>query len=177
MSNVKLKRSYGKTWVGLKNTDFLTPKFMDRLGGYLVDAIVYEARKDLAKQGNARTPVGEAEGIPASEKFFRSFSYEVNGVSLEVSSDWPWISQIIEGRRPYPMEWLTQQEGLRRVPMPGPGGTVLIKTTPSQKRDAWIHPGFKKHNFVRRGYEKARRKFAEELDKQIATVLKKTPII
>lgn len=177
MANVKIKKTYGKTWVGLKNTDFLTPEFMKRLGDYLVDAIVYEARKDLAKQGNARTPRGEAEGIPADEKFFRSFSHKVDGTKIEVSSDWPWILQILEGRPPYPMEWLTQEEGVPRVPMPGPGGTVLIRTTPAQKQNAWIHPGFRKHNFVRRGYDKARRKFKDELDKQIAKVLKNTPIV
>lgn len=176
--SVKIKKTYGKTWVGLEQEDFLTPKFLDKLGGFLVDAIVFEARKDLAKQGGKPTPVGTPEGIPASENFFKSFRYEVNGTSIEVYSDWPWIDQILEGRREYPMEWLTQREGVSRVPMPGKQpGTVLIRSTPGRMQKPWIHPGFRKHNFVRRGYEKARRKFEAELNKQVANVLKKTPIL
>lgn len=177
MAGIKIKKTRGKTWVGLEQADFLTPDFMDRLGGFLRDAIVFEARKDLAKQGGRRTPEGDPEGIPASEKFFKSFRYEVKGNTVEIYSDWPWIDQILEGRRPYPMEWLTQQEGVSRVPMPGPKGTVLIRTTPATPREAWIHPGFRKHNFVRRGYEKARRKMEQELEKQVEKILKKTPIV
>lgn len=176
MAGIRIKKTHGKTWVGLEQADFLTPAFMQRLGGFLRDAIVFEARKDLAKQGNARTPVGVAEGIPADEKFFRSFSYVVKGNSVEIHSSWPWIDQIIEGRQPYPMVWLTQQEGVSRVPMPGPGGTVLIRTTPATARDAWVHPGFRRHSFLRRGYEKARRKMEQELEKQIVKILKGTPI-
>ena len=62
------------------------------------------------------------------------------------------------------MEWLTRAEGVSRVPMAGDQpGTVLIKSTPGSLQGPWIHPGFRKHNFVRRGYEKAK-------------ILKKTPI-
>lgn len=176
MASVKIKKTHGKTWVGLEQADFLTPDFMERLGGFLRDAIVYEARRDLAKQGNRPTPVGHPEGIPADEKFFRSFSYQIKDNVLEIHSSWPWIDQIVDGRRPYPMEWLTQQEGVTRVPMKGPGGTVLIRATPATPQEAWIHPGFRKHNFVRRGYEKARLKMEQELEKQIEKILKGTPI-
>jgi len=176
-SSVKIKTTRGKTWVGLKQEDLLTPDFMRKLGGFLLDAVVFEARKDLAKQGGKPTPRGVAEGIPASEDFFQSFSYEIKGNSIEIHSDWPWIEQITEGRRPYPMEWLTRAEGVTRVPMAGKQpGTVLIKSTPSVMDGPWIHPGFHKHNFLRRGYEKARRKFAKELESQFEKILKKTPI-
>jgi hypothetical protein len=176
-SSVKIKKTHGKTWVGLKQEDFLTPAFMKKLGGFLLDAIVFEARKDLAKQGGKPTPEGAPEGIPASERFFQSFSYKIKKNSIEIHSDWPWIEQIIEGRKPYPMEWLTRSEGISRVPMAGKQpGTVLIKSTPSNLSGPWIHPGFRKNNFLRRGYEKARRKFARELEKQFEKILKKTPI-
>jgi hypothetical protein len=177
-SSVRLKKTYGRTWVTLKSEDILTPTFMGKLGSFLLEAIIYEARKDLAKQGGRPTPEGVPEGIPASEKFFQSFRYEIKGTSIEVYSDWPWIDQITEGRKPYPMEWLTRPEGVNAVPMPGKQpGTVLIRATPASKEGAWIHPGFRKHNFVRRGYEKARRKFEQELNKQVENVLKKTPIV
>ena len=176
--SVKLKMTRGKTWVGLKQEDFLTPEFMEKLGGFLVDSIIYEARKDLAKQGGKPTERGVAEGIPASERFFKSFRYEVKGNSIEIYSDWEWIEQITEGRNEFSMEWLTQQRGVSRVPMAGKQpGTVLIKSTPGGSQQPWIHPGFRKHNFIRRGYEKARRKFEQELKTQINKVLKKTPIV
>jgi hypothetical protein len=177
-SSVKIKKTHGKTWVGLKQEDFLTPDFMKRLGGFLLDAIIFEARKDLAKQGGKPTPEGAPEGIPASEKFFESFSYKVDGTSIEIHSTWPWIEQITEGRKAYPMEWLTRNEGVSRVPMGGKQpGTVLIKSTPSRLNGPWIHPGFRKNNFLRRGYEKARRKFEQELNKQVEKILKKTPVL
>ena len=177
-SSVKLKKTQGKTWVGLDQEDFLTRPFMERLGGFLLNAVIFEARKDFAKQGGKPTPEGAPEGIPASETFFRSFSYKVDGNSIEIHSSWPWIEQITEGRKSYPMEWLTRSSGVSRVPMAGKQpGTVLIKSTPGMLQGAWIHPGFRKNNFVRRGYEKARRKFAQELSKQVEKILKKTPIL
>lgn len=177
-TSVKIKKTQGKTWVGLDQEDFLTPDFMERLGGFLLDAVVYEARKDLAKQGGKPTPEGAPEGIPASERFFDSFAYQVKGNSIEIHSSWPWIEQITQGRKEYPMEWLTRGAGVSRVPMAGKQpGTVLIKSTPATTQPPWIHPGFRKNNFVRRGYEKARRKFERELKTQIEKILKKTPVV
>ena len=96
---------------------------------------------------------------------------------MELYSTWPQIEQIVEGRRPYPMTWLTQQEGVSKVPMKGDRpGTVLIRTTPKSPENAWIHPGFKKHNFIRRGYERARRQMNEVLSQRLGKVLSETPI-
>lgn len=173
----KLRRTSGKTWSKLKESDFITTEFLNEIGKELVSAVVFEAKKDLAKQGNRPTPRGEAEGIPADDKFFKSFKYRVEGNRVVLFSDWPWIQQIVEGRREYPMSWLTQQEGVSKVPMKGDRpGTVLIKTTPRSPENAWIHPGFKKHNFVRRGYQRARKKMDEILSKRIGKVLNETPI-
>jgi len=68
-----------------------------------------------------------------------------------------------------------------RVPMKGGAGTVIIRTTPGldsegRPQRSWIHPGFKKHNFLRRGYEKARKKIEAMLEKQVEKVLNETPI-
>jgi hypothetical protein len=176
---IRLKRTAGKTWAKLKGDDFITQDFLNDIGDLLVESIVYEAGKDFAKQGNEPTPVGDPEGIPRSVRFFDSFKYKtfLQKGRVEVYSTWPWINQIIEGRRPYPMEWLTQQEGLSKVPMKQPDGTVLIRTTPATKSEAWIHPGFQKHTFVRRGYEKARRKMDKRLEKAVLDTLMKTPIV
>jgi len=173
----RIKKTSGKTWATMKDGDFVDEKFLRRIGDLLVESIVFEAGKDFAKQGNKPTPPGQAEGVPRSLSFFDSFHYRLGrGQTVEVYSTWPWIDQIIEGRRPYPMDWLTQQAGVSRVPMKGPGGTVLIKTTPAGTQDAWIHPGFRKHNFVRRGYERARRQMDEMIKKQVVKVLAGMPV-
>ena len=178
MAEIKIKSTAGKTWANAESQDFITPDFLKSVGELLVEAIVYEAGKDFAKQGNAKTPIGIPEGIPGSVAFFDSFKYRVNAPKgrVEVYSTWPQISQILEGRRAYPMGWLTQQAGVSRVPMVQPNGTVLIRSTPATADSAWIHPGFKKHTFVRRGYEKALRKMKQMLATQVTKVLKGMPI-
>lgn len=176
--SIKIKRTAGKTWLNSKSEDFVTEEFLEKIGKTLVEAVVFEAGKDFAKQGNKPTPRGEPEGIPGSLSFFDSFYHKTipSKGSVEIYSSWPWIDQIIDGRQPYPMEWLTQQEGVSRVPMKGPGGTVLIRSTPSTPTDAWIHPGFAKHTFVRRAYEKSLRKMRKMLENQVVKTLSKMPV-
>ena len=170
-----IKRTAGKTWVGLKNQDFLTPEFMNKLGRFLVSAIVMEAKKDLARQGNKPTPPGEKEGVPNSERFFESFSYNITQDNkIEVTSSWPWISQIVEGRQSFSMDWLTKSDGVTNVPMrSGNQRTTVIVGTPTGDK-VWVHPGFRKHTFIRRGYENALRKFRKELKDQVLKTLRKT---
>ena len=172
MLGFKLKMTRGRTWATAKSEDFISPKFLKKIGRLLVTSVVLEAKRDLAKQGNHPTPKGVAEGIPASPKFFESFYYEVEDQVVMLYSSWPQIEQIVEGRRPYPMNWLLRQEGLTKIPIKGPKGTVLIKTVPASSNNVWIHPGFRKHNFVRRGYERARRQMDEIFAEQAAEVLK-----
>lgn len=171
-----VRRTYGKTWAKLEDKDFFTSQFMDQVGRLLLDSIVREIRKDLAKQGKKPTPEGKPEGIPVSERFIRSFTYKVVGTKVEISSTWPWVEQIIEGRPEYPMDWLTKEKGVDKVPMKSrTTGMVVIRSTPKSAKDAWIHPGFKKHNFVRRGFEKARKQMDKMLREQTAKVLNNTP--
>jgi len=176
MLGIKIRTTRGKTWTNVASEDFITRKFLQKVGRLFVKSIVYEARKDFAKQGGSRTPTGQPEGIPADEAFYKSFKFRTTEKTVEIYCSWPQIEQITEGRRPYPMDWLTQQAGISRVPMKGPGGTVLIKTTPASSEDAWIHPGFRKNNFLRRGYERARREMDTMLQQQIVETLKKLPL-
>lgn len=152
--------AYGKPLSRLVNRPIeMTPAVLARLGQVLVDAIVVEAKKDFAKQG--RTP-GAPEGLPDSKTFFDSFHYRVVGKStVEVYSDWPYIQQVIEGRDPFPMTWLTRESGVTVVPILKDGGEVLFRTAPLRKGDAWVHPGFARHTFVQRGLQKGRKRMAE----------------
>lgn len=177
MLGMKIKTTRGRTWARLENDDFLTNEFLDALGKLLVDSIVLEARKDLARQGGHPTPPGAPEGIPVSERFFRSFYFAIEDATVVVYSSWPQIEQIAEGRRPFPMTWVTQQNGLTKLPMPQGDGTVLVKTTPVSSRQAWIHPGFRKHNFVRRGYLRARRQMDQMIADQVVKVLSGTNVV
>lgn len=174
---VRIKRTFGKTWAKLNDGDFFDEKFLGRVGDMLVDAIVFEAGKDFAKQGNSPTPRGEAEGIPRSLRFFDSFGHKiVKGTQVEIFCTWPWIEQIVQGRPPYPMTWLTHQAGISKWGIRQSDQKVLIKTTPLGSQDAWIHPGFRKHTFVRRGYDRARRQMKSLLNERVAKVLSNTPV-
>ena len=182
----RIRKTSGKTWATMRDEDFIDDAFLKKIGDMLLEAIIFEAGKDFAKQGNSPTPRGAPEGIPKSMRFFDSFSYKIVGNSVEVHSSWPWIDQIIKGRRPYEMDWLRRDGSARsgavpRVPMKGSTDTPLIRTTPGMGSDgrqqpSWIHPGFKKHNFIRRGYERARREMDDLLSKQVVKVLSGIPI-
>jgi hypothetical protein len=167
-----IRSVYGTPWSRLAGGVTLDRKTLNLVGQTLVKEIVKEAKLDLAKQGNKRTPVGEPEGIPNDPKFFQSFTFQIRGKrTIEILSTWPWIEQIIEGRDEYKMTWLTQQAGVNRVPMRQENGTVLVRTTPSKKADAWIHPGFARHRFLERGIQKGRDKAAKYMLEDVARQL------
>jgi hypothetical protein len=66
----------------------------------------------------------------------------------------------MEGTDPYPMRWLTQESDVKVVPMKDSGMTVF-RTTPKKTKDAWVHPGFAKHDFIVRGIAEASDKVRE----------------
>ena len=172
MRGAKLKGVYGKPWSRLVSEDFvLDARVMRRLGQTMVDAVVSEARVDLAKQGRV---VGKAmaEGIPHSEAFFRSFGYRLSGRStIEVTSTWPFIDELLSGRDPYPMTWLTRARGATVVPLFQPDGRVVFRAAPLKLQDAWVHPGFARHTFLRRGIQKGREEMARVVSAEVTRAL------
>jgi hypothetical protein len=147
----------------------MSQQLLRELAQTLVDSVVFEAKKDLAKQGRKGTPQGQPEGLPVKGNFLDSFDYRISGKStIEITSDWPWVQQLIEGRKPFKMWWLTH--GQRRghaVPLVQPDGTVLFRMAPLSLSDAWIHPGFARHTFVQRGVKKGRVKMAEMIAAEV----------
>ena len=145
--------------------------FLDKVGKAIRDEIVKEAKKqassDLKKSTGNRPFVSDQdqyktdsapEGIPNSPRFFASFKWRIVGTKVEIYSDWPWITPIIEGKDPYKMTWLTK----RKVPFSDPSGKVKILSTPPSHdkkgnvvKDAWIHPGFASHDFIQKGWKNA----------------------
>lgn len=163
---------YGKPWSKMAGIQRLDRKTLNKVGKILVEEIVKEAKKELSAQGNKPTPIGDPEGLPRSREFFRSFHYKVRGSrTIEIYSNWPWILQLVEGRDEYKMTWLTQAEGVRRVPMKQPDGTMVIRMAPKNRSDAWIHPGFRKHKFLERGIKKGREKAAKVMLEYVAKQL------
>lgn len=188
----RIKKTAGKTWANLESEDFIDDAFLNEIGKLLVESIVYEAAKDFAKQGNKPTPVGSPEGIPRSVRFFDSFKYKINGTVVEIYSDWDtYLNSKHEakidsansvagaisdgkGRRPFEMKGV-RRPAWKRV-MVVNAGNMEYRMAPGKDQAPWIHPGFQKNTFVRRGYERARRQMKKMLAEQVKKVLTKTPI-
>jgi hypothetical protein len=168
----RVRGVYGKPWSKMAGDIPLSQEVLARLGQTLLEEVIREGKKDLAKQGNRPTPRGEPEGIPATDNFWESFDYHIRGDrTIEITSEWDWIEQILEGRNPYPMTWSTRARGVYRVPMIQPNGTVLIRMAPLSVNDAWIHPGFARHTFVNRGVKKGREKMAKIIMEEAMAML------
>jgi hypothetical protein len=127
---------------------------------------------DFAKQGRRATPAGEPAGLPNSESFFDSFAYKISGRStIVITSTWPWIAQHIEGRGPTRMTWLTQEQGVYRVPIVQDDGTVVVRFAPFRTEHAWVHPGFARHTFLERGVRKGREEMAKVIIEEVKNML------
>jgi hypothetical protein len=166
----RIKGVYGKPWSKMAGEVPMSKEMLNRLGQALVDAVVVEAKKDLAKKG--RSAQGDPVNIPRGDSFFDSFGYQVSGRStVVITSTWPWIDQHLEGRAPYRMEWLTREKGVTRVPLVQRDGTVLVRYAPLRTADAWIHPGFARYTFLERGIKKGREAMAEIVMDEVMDML------
>jgi hypothetical protein len=167
--NHRIRGVYGGAWAKLIAGDYTPgPKVLDRLGRRLVEEVINEARKDLARRSQG---TDTRVGLPDTEKFFQSFSYRVKGSVVEVMCNWPTIDALMEGRSPFPMTWLTRDKVPGPIPIHDPTGKIIFRMAPKNPGEAWIHPGFEKHNFVRRGIEKARAEMAVVLKDDLEAFL------
>lgn len=142
-------RRHDRSWVKEKH-DFLTRQKLEEMARVLVSAIRQEIDRERAMEAGQK-----AGKLPVTPMFKASFRCQVVGQELHVTSNWPNVDALLEGRDPYPMKWLTQQAGVPVVPMPGPHDTVLFRTTPKFKAQAWWHPGVRRHDFLERAVERA----------------------
>jgi hypothetical protein len=157
---------YGKPWSKLAGGIPVSRKVLERVGEILVASVVAEARRDINKGG----------GIPQTDRFLQSFSYQIRGKStVEVVSDWPGIVQVMEGRSPYPMGWLNQgrkRGDPRRIVPIIDKGTIIFRMAPLVTEKAWIHPGIAKHTFIQRGIRKGRVEAAKVIAAEVVEQLK-----
>tara|TARA_B100000963_G_C22485852_1_gene606865 strand:- start:154 stop:726 length:573 start_codon:yes stop_codon:yes gene_type:complete len=145
-------------------------KLLRKLGRSLVDHIIYEGRKDLARAGKSARGKPVADGGGLGESFFSTVSYRIKGKStIEVYSDWDWLETLIQGMPKSKMSslvasrntnlWRNGKNGKVRKTLPisdGKGG-VVFRVAPLNLEDAWVHPGISKHTFWNRGIAKWRR--------------------
>jgi len=136
-----------------------TPAMMKKIAQIILDTVLDEAKKDIAKGLGL---AGEKAGLPNSDKFLKSFYYQIDGEYIEIVSDWPTAEALTEGRPPFPMWWLTKEGGTKKASM-RVGGNKVVRTTPIRMKDAWIHPGFYKYTFLERGARKGREKAIQML--------------
>ena len=165
-----VRRVYGKPWSRLAKGIELDRGTLQRLGRAIVRAVRLEAKLQQSRERNLKP--NDPEGLPQTGDFLKSFGYRIVGKStIEVTSTWPFIEQIIEGRDPYPMVWLTKQAGIGIVPLTHEDGTVIFRSAPKQRADAWIHPGWARHTFIERGVRRGRRRMAEIIVEDVARQL------
>lgn len=189
-AGVKIRTAYGKPWSKIIGESGTNPQFLRAVGMILVRLMVKEGKADLARQGG-RTPRGKPEGLPLDPMFWRSFKSRVTGRNqVEVYSTWagwakyvgekwrysnrtiPLIEQLREGRRPYPMKWLTREAGAGIIPLEGDDGKVLFRWAPTAN-DPWVHPGFRRHTFMDRAFKKAKSQISAKMVEQLKKALAK----
>ena len=180
----RVRSVYGRVWAKPAQKKLVPKKTLEQIAQVILDSIILEGKKDLAKQGMKPTPRGQQEGLPVTEKFWRSFGFEIKGeATIEIYSTWITIDQLLEGRARFDMDWLRRtgdslssrgpSQGVGRVPMKDSQGRVIFRSTPGFGQDSWVHPGFRKHHFVERGIKKARAKTKEMLERQVIESLAK----
>lgn len=129
-------------------------KRLDDFGRTLLRYIAEEAKKDAALSSS----------VPSDPDFYTSFTYQIVGDSVVVSSTWPWLERLVEGTKgPYPMKWLTAQAGVKKVPIRDKNGNLVIRSTPLTTDKAWIHPGIAEHTFIQRAFDRAQDEFVRHV--------------
>jgi hypothetical protein len=158
VDKITTRKVFGKRIVPIQGVFTPTREMLTKAAKIILDQVVFEAKKDMALSRSMAAAGGHQVLLPKSEDFIKSFSASVEGSVIHIKSSWPLIEQHIEGRDPYPMTWLTQAEGVKKVPMITREGISVVRTTPLTTNEAWYHPGFKKFTFLERGARKGREK-------------------
>ena len=89
--------------------------------------------------------------LPNSNDFIKSFTVKATARGVSITSTWPTANVHTSEdnpEKPYPMTWLTKSQVPYAKIQLGTGIT-LVRTTPSND-NLWIHPGFKRYDFIQR---------------------------
>jgi hypothetical protein len=109
---------------------------LHKIGQVIVDIFVHEAKKDFARRGiSGKAPDG-------SPSIWDSFSYRVQGQSVEILSTFPLLKPA--SKRPpssAPRPGVAQRNS---------GGAPVFQMAPLKLANAWVHPGIRRFSFVER---------------------------
>ena len=133
------------------------------IGCIILESVKEEIKKDMAKTSAIRNP-GEPVPIPNSKRFVESFKWKLKGKkTLEIYSNWPTAAAhtVEKQKGPFNMVWL-KAPSVPYARLDLKGGISIVRTTPGGN-DFWIHPGFKKYNFLERGVRKGQIKAIEKM--------------
>ena len=175
----RLRGVYGKPWSKLVGQKVdITPEVMHKVGEIILLSVRAEIRKQVALSAGLRGR-GQPVPMPRSKAFQESFGYQLRGSrTIEITSKWPYAGVWEEGKKPYPMTWLTglgaaggfgedKKPFLNKkpgkvlaskyaIPIVTEDGSVIIRFAPFKTEDAWIHPGFAKYGFLQKGIRRGR---------------------
>jgi len=117
--------------------------------------------------------------VPKSSEFLSSFRFEVTKdlelkVTLDHDPKWSWISKYLEGRKPYPMRWLTRQHLKERKIIPlkdHKTGKIVFRRVPLTTKQAWVHPAVKKYTFIDSGISKGLKRAYPEVVRYLYSLM------
>jgi len=160
----------GKPWSRLGQGMTLDKRTLHRLGRVLVSSVRGEAAKEIARQAGLGIH-GVAQGLPRSPRFLDSFGYRIVGRdTLEITSTWPFAEEAPGRPGQSPIARLAQDIG--KVQTTQEDGTVIIRSAPKQRSNAWVHPGWARHRFMERGVARGREAMAEIVVREVLNQLK-----
>lgn len=128
-------------------------KFLIRYAKELQKEIRLQAQKELSSNKDLNS-ISDLAGFLSSLRA----RVDRSTLSIEITSNYPNFDKLMEGTPPFPMTWLTQENGVNVVPLKSEDGTIVFRTAPLTVQDAWIHPGIAKHTFLIKAFDRARRK-------------------
>ena len=170
LTQLRIRGVYAGAWTRSLGAT-ITPELSQKLAEILKEEVVKAAKAEA--RSLASSPTNKVT-LPNNENFFRSFTTRVLGDrTVEVRSHYPMIASLVEGREPYPMTWLTTANGVGKVPIERPDGTVIFRVPPNNSNKAWIHPGFVKHKFITVAIKNARARFVEVVEAAVAGAINK----
>lgn len=167
----KLGGAYGKPWSKQAQVS-VSPDTLKLLGREIVKAVKQEAKKDLRKQGGKPTPRGVPAGLPRGRKFLNSFKYKLVGRStVKVVSNFPWVHLYVDGTTSFELSRQKRVNEKYIVPLKLQDGSVIFRPAPLKSEGYWIHPGYARHTFIRRGIEKGKQAAAKAAVKKFVQQL------
>lgn len=138
---------------------------------YVEQELVVQIKKSITKTKSIKNLVV----IPDSVEFINSFKVKAGPKGVTITSDWPTANAFTNpnnDEKPFPMTWLKPNKTkYARIELGN--GIELVRATPTGT-DFWIHPGFKKYDFLQTSIQKGMRKALNEIVPRHLKKLSKT---